>query len=103
MLTSEAVDRIGNGTMDFIYVDARHDYCGVKEDMELYWPKLRDGGIMAVSPFSRFKTKLPHVSLSRLTVNIYKQWHILSFQGHDYVEESTWREGGQDWSLCLVS
>lgn len=48
MLTSKAVDRIGNGTMDFIYVDARHDYCGVKEDMELYWPKLRDGGIIAV-------------------------------------------------------
>lgn len=52
MLTSEAVDRIGNGTMDFIYVDARHDYCGVKEDIELYWPKLRDGGIMAVSRYT---------------------------------------------------
>jgi hypothetical protein len=28
-------------------VDARHDYCGAKEDIELYWPKLREGGIMA--------------------------------------------------------
>lgn len=28
-------------------VDARHDYCGCAEDIELYWPKLREGGIMA--------------------------------------------------------
>ena len=26
---------------------ARHDYCGVKEDLETYWPKLRRGGILA--------------------------------------------------------
>lgn len=47
MLTSEAVDRISNDSIDFIYVDARHDYCGVKEDLELYFPKLRSGGIIA--------------------------------------------------------
>jgi hypothetical protein len=27
----------------------RHDYCGVKEDIENWWPKLKPGGIMAVS------------------------------------------------------
>ncbi len=27
--------------IDFVYVDARHDYCGAWEDMELYWPKVR--------------------------------------------------------------
>lgn len=27
--------------LDFVYVDARHDYCGAWEDMELYWPKVR--------------------------------------------------------------
>jgi hypothetical protein len=25
----------------------RHDYCGVKEDLENYWPKLKRGGIIA--------------------------------------------------------
>jgi len=34
-------------SVDFIYVDARHDYCGCKEDIELWWPKLKHGGIMA--------------------------------------------------------
>ena len=47
MYTSDAARLIPNSSLDFVYVDARHDYCGVKEDMELYWPKLRTGGIMA--------------------------------------------------------
>lgn len=34
-------------SLDFIYIDARHDYCGVYEDISLYWPKLSCGGIMA--------------------------------------------------------
>lgn len=33
--------------VDFVYVDARHDYCGVVEDLGLYWPKVRSGGMMA--------------------------------------------------------
>ena len=32
---------------DFIYVDARHDFKGVTLDLELYWPKLKVGGIIA--------------------------------------------------------
>jgi len=47
MFSSDAVDRFENESLDFIYIDARHDYCGAKEDIELYWPKLRRGGIMA--------------------------------------------------------
>lgn len=27
--------------------DARHDYCGVAEDLELWWPKVKPGGIFA--------------------------------------------------------
>ena len=34
-------------SIDFIYVDARHDYCGVKEEIEHYWPILKPGGIIA--------------------------------------------------------
>lgn len=32
---------------DFIYVDARHDYNGVMEDLQAWWPLLKSGGIMA--------------------------------------------------------
>ncbi|KXZ52954.1 hypothetical protein GPECTOR_8g328 [Gonium pectorale] len=27
--------------------DAAHDYCSVRQDLELYWPKVRSGGLMA--------------------------------------------------------
>lgn len=30
-----------------IYVDARHDYCGVMDDLNAWWPKLREGGLAA--------------------------------------------------------
>ena len=42
-----AVHEIEDGSLDFIYIDARHDYIGVSEDMELYWPKLKCGGIFS--------------------------------------------------------
>jgi hypothetical protein len=46
MLTSDAAEFIPS-QIDFIYVDARHDYCGVSEDIQVWWPKIRPGGVMA--------------------------------------------------------
>lgn len=47
MLSTEAAKKFRNESIDFIYVDARHDYCGVKEDILHYWSILKPGGIMA--------------------------------------------------------
>jgi predicted O-methyltransferase YrrM len=43
----EAARRVEPGTLDFVYVDARHDYASVLEDLESWWPKLKPGAIMA--------------------------------------------------------
>ena len=51
MFTSEAVAHIANSSLDYVYVDARHDYCGVKADLEAYWPKLKPNGILAGHDF----------------------------------------------------
>lgn len=45
--TSTCVHNLEDGYFDFIYVDARHDFKGVWEDLQHYWPKLRTGGILA--------------------------------------------------------
>ena len=45
--TSVCVEEVADGFFDFIYVDARHDFKGVYEDLVAWWPKLRAGGIMA--------------------------------------------------------
>jgi hypothetical protein len=47
MFTVEAADLIADGSLDYVYVDARHDFCGCLSDIELFWPKLRGGGVMA--------------------------------------------------------
>jgi len=51
MLSTEAAPKLTAYSLDFVYIDARHDYCGVMEDMQAYWPKLRPGGIMAGHDF----------------------------------------------------
>tara|TARA_B110001452_G_scaffold261267_1_gene259857 strand:- start:64 stop:993 length:930 start_codon:yes stop_codon:yes gene_type:complete len=45
--TSTCVDNYADGSFDFIYVDARHDYTGVLQDLGMWWPKLAVGGVMA--------------------------------------------------------
>jgi hypothetical protein len=45
--TSACVHTFEDGYFDFMYVDARHDFKGVWEDLQHYWPKLRVGGIFA--------------------------------------------------------
>lgn len=45
--TTSCVDMFDDEYFDFIYVDARHDFKGVWDDVVAYWPKLKVGGIMA--------------------------------------------------------
>ncbi len=40
------VDNFKDESIDFIYVDARHDFGSVLEDLKLYYPKLKFGGII---------------------------------------------------------
>lgn len=43
--------KIINSQVDYVYVDARHDYCGVTEDIQTWWKLLKPGGIMAGHDF----------------------------------------------------
>lgn len=45
--TSECAKIYENFTFDFIYVDARHDYNGVSEDLKKWFPKLSKNGIIS--------------------------------------------------------
>jgi hypothetical protein len=42
-----AVKKFRDESIDFIYLDARHDFCGAYQDLILYYPKLKCNGIMA--------------------------------------------------------
>ena len=51
MKSTQAAEKIPDQSLDFVYVDARHDYCGVLEDLEAYYPKIRPGGIVSGHDF----------------------------------------------------
>ena len=45
--STEVADAIQDESLDFAYIDADHSYKGCLADITEYWPKVKDGGIMA--------------------------------------------------------
>lgn len=43
----EAAARVTPDSLDFVYLDARHSYEGVTEDLQVWFPLVRPGGLMA--------------------------------------------------------
>ena len=42
-----AYQQFPDGYFDYVYLDAMHDYCSVNDELQLWWPKIRRGGIFA--------------------------------------------------------
>lgn len=51
MRSDQAAAKFQDESIDFAYIDARHDFCGVTQDLEMFWPKLRRGGVYAGHDF----------------------------------------------------
>lgn len=45
--TSDAVKFIADSSLDFAYIDANHTYESVAEDIRLYYPKVKKGGLLS--------------------------------------------------------
>lgn len=43
----KAVERFDDGSLDFVYIDANHSYACAKEDVSIWMPIVRSGGIVA--------------------------------------------------------
>lgn len=51
-LTSrEAAAQVHDASLDFVYIDAQHHEAAVTEDLNLWYPKLRSGGLFAGHDF----------------------------------------------------
>jgi len=46
-LSNQAVDLFPDESLDFVYIDANHEYSYVVEDIKLWYPKVKKGGIVA--------------------------------------------------------
>lgn len=47
MTSTAGAAQIPDASLDFVYIDARHDYESVLEDCTIWFPKVRPGGIFA--------------------------------------------------------
>jgi hypothetical protein len=51
--TSEVIDRIDDGSLDFAYLDGDHTLRGVTIDLLRVWPKVSDGGLIGGDDFRK--------------------------------------------------
>lgn len=52
-MTTEVVDQIPDGSLDFVYVDGDHTLRGITTDLARFYPKVREGGFVAGDDFCR--------------------------------------------------
>lgn len=57
MSSEEAVLGFGDGSLDFVYIDADHSYVGVRRDLELWYPKIKRGGYIAGHDYGSSRLK----------------------------------------------
>lgn len=51
--TLEVADQIGDGELDFVYIDGDHTLRGITTDLQKMYPKVRDGGFIGGDDFCR--------------------------------------------------
>jgi hypothetical protein len=45
--SKDAVGQFDDESLDWVYIDANHGYEAIKEDLALWWPKVKKGGILS--------------------------------------------------------
>jgi predicted O-methyltransferase YrrM len=43
----KAASRYADNSLDFVFIDAAHDLESVTKDIAAWWPKVREGGLLA--------------------------------------------------------
>lgn len=45
--SKDAVEQFQDESLDWVYIDANHGYDAIKEDLALWWPKVKKGGTLS--------------------------------------------------------
>jgi len=56
--SADAVSGIEDNSLDWIYIDGNHSYEFVKQDLELWWPKLKHGGCICGDDYQEGKYQI---------------------------------------------
>lgn len=49
--SATAAGRLADGTFDWIYIDGDHHYAAVRQDLKLYFPKVKPGGYIVCDDY----------------------------------------------------
>ncbi|MEW6358310.1 MAG: class I SAM-dependent methyltransferase [Planctomycetota bacterium] len=61
--SEEAAARFRDGQLDFVYIDAQHHYEAVKQDIALWHPKVKKGGIICGHDYRDASTPDSHIGV----------------------------------------
>jgi len=79
MASLEAAKKFDDESLDFVFIDASHEYEDVKNDIEAWWPKIKKGGILAGHDFHE------GYHVYRAVVDVFG--HIFKVNGQCFVIE----------------
>jgi len=83
--SENASKRFKNRSVDFVFIDAGHDYEDVKLDIESWLPKIKKGGIMAGHDYNPYSLEGGYPGVWK-AVNETFEGKVLS----DYFDEDCW-------------
>lgn len=88
--SQDAIDEFPDEFFDFLYIDGLHTYAQVKLDLDLYWPKVKQGGVIIGDDYGWTNPPGPHTltegdSIKRAVHEFYqehKEECELDLKGH---------------------
>lgn len=76
-MSSEVVDMFEDGSIDFIFIDGNHSYEYVLEDLELYYPKVKNGGVITGDDYFMHEGDYEGKKMVQEAVNDFAEKHSL--------------------------
>lgn len=63
LLSHQAVDQFDDGSLDCVYIDGNHCYEAVSQDIQLWFPKVKKGGILSGHDFYTYVDATHHTQV----------------------------------------
>ena len=77
LTSKEAAKKFESKSLDLVFIDANHTYEAVKEDIKLWLPKVRHGGVICGHDYHR-TGNIPHNGVKRAVDEVFKDVNLSS-------------------------